>query len=246
MRRGAIALSMLALSVTMFGCPVISVPSAAKLAGTWLTDAGGQTFELQFNAVGQLVRISTENDQGEPVQVDISGSTTTVSGSSVTIRVPVGDTDVVYMGTLSQDENTIEGDLAQELSVGDMVMITVPAGMLDLVREEGNDNDNDNANMNDNENSNTNDNTNTNDNMNTNDNTNDNGGLTGDAMQGENLVAANCQACHGADGASGFAPNIQGETAAEIMSVQSAGVHAAWPDFTDQDFADLEAYLGSF
>lgn len=73
----------------------------------------------------------------------------------------------------------------------------------------------------------------------------DGGGVTGDATSGMSLVADNCAACHGEDGASGFAPNIQGMTAATIMEVTTSDGHPN-PELSEQDIADIEAYLGSF
>ncbi len=112
------------------------------------------------------------------------------------------------------------------------------------------DNGNDNANENENDNSATNE--NDNDNMNANDNgtgddMNDNSApLTGDVAAGETFVADNCSACHGADGASGAQPNIQGKSASEISEKISAGGAHSGITLTDQDAADAAAYLGSF
>ncbi len=64
--------------------------------------------------------------------------------------------------------------------------------------------------------------------------------------RGETLVADNCSVCHGADGASGFAPNIQGVTE-DLIAQQTggAGGHTAF-ELSEQDRADIAAYLASF
>lgn len=73
----------------------------------------------------------------------------------------------------------------------------------------------------------------------------DDGNGGGDVDNGEALVTANCAGCHGADGASGFAPNIQGVSAAMITEVITMDGHPN-PDLSDQEVLDIEAYLGSF
>lgn len=76
----------------------------------------------------------------------------------------------------------------------------------------------------------------------------DDGDDTSDAAaaRGETLVADNCAGCHGADGASGFAPDIQG-VAEELIAVQTggAGGHATF-ELSEQDRAGIAAYLASF
>lgn len=70
-------------------------------------------------------------------------------------------------------------------------------------------------------------------------------GVTGDATSGMALVTDNCAGCHGDDGASGFAPNIQGATAAIITEFIMMDGHPN-PELSEQDIADIEAYLGTF
>lgn len=71
---------------------------------------------------------------------------------------------------------------------------------------------------------------------------------TGDdpVTRGETLVADNCAACHGADGASGFAPDIQG-AAEELIADRTGGAdgHSSI-ELSEQDSADIAAYLASF
>lgn len=69
-----------------------------------------------------------------------------------------------------------------------------------------------------------------------------NGGDDGGELDGAQLMADNCAACHGADGASGFAGDITGMSAEEL----SAGV--ADPhvpiDLSDAEFAAIAEFLG--
>ena len=65
----------------------------------------------------------------------------------------------------------------------------------------------------------------------------------GDPVAGEAYYAASCLSCHGENATGGIGPNIQGFTAAALQAgVEGAGIHAAIT-ITDQDYADLEAYL---
>lgn len=101
-----------------------------------------------------------------------------------------------------------------------------------------------NENCNDNTNGNDNGNTNGNDNGNTNGNDNGNGG---DAAAGQAYYTAHgCAGCHGADASGGVGPNIQGKTAAEITETLTGGSHPITVDITEQEAADLAAYLATF
>jgi mono/diheme cytochrome c family protein len=66
------------------------------------------------------------------------------------------------------------------------------------------------------------------------------------AIRGETLVADNCAACHGADGASGFAPDIQGATDELITDRTDGGGGHTSIELSEQDSADIAAYLASF
>lgn len=116
------------------------------------------------------------------------------------------------------------------------LLLTDLANALADALEDDSDNANDNANNNDN------------DNDNDNDNGNDNSGGAGpgDIDRGSAIFADDCAVCHGADGASGFAPNIQGADENAIRAaVSGEGGHAPY-DLSDQDIADVAAFLGSF
>lgn len=63
--------------------------------------------------------------------------------------------------------------------------------------------------------------------------------------RGQALVADNCAACHGADGASGFAPDIQNASADDIgMTIDGSGGHTPI-ELTADEVADIVAFLES-
>ena len=70
-----------------------------------------------------------------------------------------------------------------------------------------------------------------------------------DAARGEALyMSTGCAACHAADGSGGSGPDIQG-VAVQTLDVFLIGlethVGGKQPDLTDQDLADIAAFLGS-
>jgi len=78
-----------------------------------------------------------------------------------------------------------------------------------------------------------------------------NGGtdLVGDAANGEAIFTSVCIACHCASAAScgSGQVDLEGVTFSRIQEkLQGSGFHAGgkFPDFTEQDLADLAAYLG--
>jgi mono/diheme cytochrome c family protein len=73
--------------------------------------------------------------------------------------------------------------------------------------------------------------------------------LTGDATNGATVYADNCAECHAADGSGGIGPSLQGEASeeggGEVVEVVLYGEDSmpAFPDLTDQEVADLLAFL---
>jgi mono/diheme cytochrome c family protein len=65
-----------------------------------------------------------------------------------------------------------------------------------------------------------------------------NGGLDGAA-----LTADNCAACHGADGATGFAPDISGQSAAELAAGLESPTHGSI-SLSDDEVAAIAEFLG--
>lgn len=72
-------------------------------------------------------------------------------------------------------------------------------------------------------------------------------GLTGDAAAGEATYAADCAACHGADGQSGSANKDIREggedLVEEVLSGNDEGMPAFDEQLSDQEIADLLAYV---
>ncbi|MCP4592217.1 MAG: cytochrome c [bacterium] len=74
----------------------------------------------------------------------------------------------------------------------------------------------------------------------------DDGGDDGDGGGGgggADLYAANCSACHGADGASGFAPDITGLGADEMATGLESGSHGGI-SLSDDEVAAVTEFLG--
>jgi len=69
-----------------------------------------------------------------------------------------------------------------------------------------------------------------------------NGG-NGDSPTGAELFAGNCASCHGADGASGFAPDISGFAADELLAGLESGTHASIT-LTDEEVGMIAEFLG--
>ncbi|UCC32241.1 MAG: hypothetical protein JSU86_08145 [Phycisphaerales bacterium] len=134
-------LAVFGLLALLSGCPPTGVePSPeAVLAGEWdATDQDGKIYVLQFNSEGILVRITGTHASGTEQSMSVIGSTSTVDGSAVTVRVPHPEEWSVFTGTLSSDQNRIDGDLvvdteATGVYIGD-VLITIPRGPFVLVR----------------------------------------------------------------------------------------------------------------
>ncbi len=72
----------------------------------------------------------------------------------------------------------------------------------------------------------------------------DDSAARGDAL----YMSSGCAACHAADGSGGSGPDIQG-VAVQTLDVFLIGaethVGGKQPDLTDQDLADIAAFLGS-
>lgn len=71
----------------------------------------------------------------------------------------------------------------------------------------------------------------------------DGGTDTPASPDGATVFANNCAACHGGDGASGFAPNIRGKTVDELLEGLTRAVHSAVV-VTDEDVAAVAVFLG--
>ena len=251
MSRTYICLVLAGLCV-LTGCPANTAPPPeAALAGNWTADlSDGTTLTASFDQNGKLLEVNGVLPSGESAAVTVVSAASVLSGDAIEIRFTTDDGELLFTGTLSFDGRTISGTLSGDLTLTGAVEIVVSAG--DLVLDSENDDDGDGDNMNDNDNDNENENDNATDdddgnaNDNDNDNTNDNGsGLTGDAIMGETLFSANCAVCHGADASGVIGPNIQGEGADDVAErVSGQGGHTTF-DLSDQDVADIAAFLAT-
>lgn len=137
---GSLALAFLSVA----GCNIFAPPAAAVLEGTWTAtfdepgDLEGIEILLTFDGNGQLVSIEAESEDGGTASLDVDdASTTELDGSAVTITIPVANGTTVFEGTLSEDENSIDGSLSQELELpsGDLDL-TLPGNDLTLERND--------------------------------------------------------------------------------------------------------------
>jgi hypothetical protein len=126
----------------LVGCTPGSGNAASELEGVWQLnfeepgDLEGYDIQATFDSRGQLKEINAASPEGGSATLDVSDdSTTTVDDHDVTITIPRAGGTTVYEGTLSDDNNTIEGNLSQalELPSGD-INVTLPGSGLTLVR----------------------------------------------------------------------------------------------------------------
>ena len=125
---------------TIAGCPFPSPPSAPApvLASDWgATTADGVCVMITFDEDGYLVSITAQNSEGVTANLAVSGSTTTLVGSDVTVVIPVGSVTATFQGTLSADENTLDGTFTHQIVVDEELTITVPQGDITFVRGAG-------------------------------------------------------------------------------------------------------------
>lgn len=124
------------LGLFVWGCPSTpTTPDEAFLEGTWTItpedpgDFEDVAYEGTFNQDGQLVELKATRDDGATATLDASGSVTTVEGDQITVSVPTAGGARLFEGTVSEDQNTITGDLTDEINLGGLE-IAVPAGTL--------------------------------------------------------------------------------------------------------------------
>jgi hypothetical protein len=130
----------LACLVLMGGCvppPPPEPPASAVLEGDWVTDTeeGGVAF-VRFDELGVVVRIFAVTEEGATISIEVSDGSTTLEGSDVNIIIPTNEGEVRFEGTLSADQNTLEGEITREIVIGDTIVITIPQGDVTLTRAE--------------------------------------------------------------------------------------------------------------
>lgn len=128
------------LGLFVWGCPSApTTPDEAFLEGTWTVtpedpgDFENVEYEATFNQDGQLVKLKATRDDGATATLDASDSVTTLEGDQLTISVPVAGGTSVFEGTVSEDQNTITGELTREVDLGDLEIV-VPGGTLTFER----------------------------------------------------------------------------------------------------------------
>ena len=77
--------------------------------------------------------------------------------------------------------------------------------------------------------------------------TEDNSDITGNASAGETLYASDCSGCHGSTADGGSAPGLKGVEVEVFTDVLANGIGymPAFPNYTEQDIADVVAYIDS-
>jgi len=137
------------LLVTMMpfaGCNLFNPPEnpAVVLEGTWQVvfdepgDLEGFDIRVTFNAEGSLVEITAEAPEGGTASLDVDDATTSeVDGDQVTVSIPAAGGARAFEGTLSEEQDSIDGALSQELELpsGDLE-VTLPTSELTLQRLE--------------------------------------------------------------------------------------------------------------
>lgn len=116
------------------GCPLFP-PSANVLQGDWkTTDEEGSNAVVRFNESGVVIGILTQNENGNFVVIAVNNATTELVDSAVTITVPTPLGNAIFVGTLSEDQNTMTGELGRTIDIGDDITVVIPEGELTLER----------------------------------------------------------------------------------------------------------------
>lgn len=184
--------------VAVVGCSVIvDLPPtvSSPLTGTWTFVVSADGFEdslyaARFDAGGTLVTITQTALAGGRTTLAVSGASTVLVGSAVSLIIPTDTGTATFNGVLSDDRSTISGTLQGEVRLGGGAIV-IPAGAIEMNRVADADNANDNANgdgNDDNANAASNDNTDdandndgdTNENISANDNAGDDNGNEND------------------------------------------------------------------
>jgi len=137
--------SLLVAMLTIAGCDILFPPtnSAAVLEGTWqaVFDEPGDLelvdVQFVFDSNGVLTQITATPPAGSTITYNVADTTTsTVDGDQVTITIPNVAGARTFTGTLSSDENSIDGSLSLSLDFPSGSNITLPGSDLTLTRLE--------------------------------------------------------------------------------------------------------------
>ena len=128
----------------LFGaCDAFQGPNpAAILAGDWRIKTAQpgplDQFDIRanFSADGKITQVTATPPIGGAANLTVDNTTTTeVNGNEVTITIPEIGVNAVVKGTLSDDQNTITGNLSHDLSlIHTDFSVTLPGSNLTLTR----------------------------------------------------------------------------------------------------------------
>jgi len=126
------------LILGLAGCgmsPDTSLPPEAVLAGDWvtMTDTGKDAI-VTFDEMGVLTTFRVEQSDGATVERDVVGASTVLDDAAVVITIPTPAGDVVFDGTLSQDQNQLIGSLDFPVVIDEDGTLAIPAGNVLLDR----------------------------------------------------------------------------------------------------------------
>jgi len=123
------------------GCPTSSNPDAAVLSGTWdvvfadVSGLGENDVTATFDSNGTLTTLNATAATGATATLSVSGSDSQVNGSDVTITIPNTLGTSTITGTLSSDQNTLDGTLSKEINLSGLgLTVTLPASDLTMTR----------------------------------------------------------------------------------------------------------------
>lgn len=129
-------------AVPFAGCNILTPPAnpAAVLEGQWQAvfdepgDLEGFDVQLTFDADGALTTITATSPEGAVATFNVDNATTSeVDGNQVTITIPSAAGERIFEGTLSEDQNSIDGSLSQSIDFPNG-NITLPGSDLTLTR----------------------------------------------------------------------------------------------------------------
>ncbi len=126
------------LILGLAGCgmpPDTSLPPEAVLAGEWVTMTDtGEDAVVTFDEMGVVTTVRVEQSDGATVERDVVGASTVLDDAAVVITIPTPAGDVVFDGTLSEDQNQLFGSLDVPVVIDEDGTLAIPAGNVALDR----------------------------------------------------------------------------------------------------------------
>ncbi len=126
------------LILGLAGCGMLpdmqSLPEQV-LAGDWVTTTEtGEDAIVTFDEMGVVTTFRVEQSDGATVERDVVGASTVLDDAAVVITIPTPAGDVVFDGTLSQDQNQLIGSLDFPVVIDEDGTLAIPAGNVLLDR----------------------------------------------------------------------------------------------------------------